>query len=263
MRAMTIAVVVLVGLAAGVSGHQSATGAIAGTVTDASGGVLPGVTIAVTGPSATKGVTNARGEYRFDNLSPGEYRLEATLPGFRPGRATLAVSAGVTTKHDVALRLGLLYIVDYVMPRDGVPGALREADVVAQIRLNRPVGVRVVNDAIIVTDHEATVVSVVKTDQPGIVPGASMRFAQEGAGTWVEDGYRAMGAEKPYGPGDSFVAFLRRNKDSTLTEYRGEAFMWPVKQGFVIPVYSAGASGLRAHMPVDEALAALRKLLTR
>jgi hypothetical protein len=246
------------------SAQQTQTGAIVGTVMDRSGGVLPGVTVKLAGPSVAKGITNARGEYRFDNLTPGEYRIEATLVGFRTGSATLTVSAGVATKSDVALRLGLLSIVDYVFPAGGVPAALREADVVAYIRLTRAVGVRVVNDAVIVTDHDVTVLSVVKADNPGIASGSSIRFAQDNSGRWAEDGYQAIGIERPYEPGESFVAFLMRHKDASLGEFRGAGYMWPVKQGFVIPLNPAGSlpPGLGPQMPLDECLTALRRLLT-
>ena len=245
------------------SAHQAQTGAIAGTVTDSSGGALPGVTITLVGPKSGKAVTNARGEYRIDDLIVGEYRVEATLPGFRKALATVAVKEGATTKADIPLRLGLFSIVDYAMPA-GVAEAIRESDVVAYVRLTVAAGVRIVNDAMIVTDHDATIESVVKADAASIVAGGSLRFAQDSAGQWVEPGYKATGWEAPYAPGDAFVAFLKRNRDETLGEYRGNAYMWRVKQGFVIPVNPVGPlpPGLRSSMPVDEALATLRKLLT-
>jgi hypothetical protein len=256
-----VAIAALLTLAVGAA-QQPQTGAIAGTVADRSGGVLPGVVITVTGPSVAKGVTNARGEYRIDNLLPGEYRLEASLPGFRSGGATVTVSAGATTKSDVGLRLGLLSTIHYALPQDGISGAVREADVIAHIRLTGIARTRLLNDSMIVTDHDSTVLAVVKADAPSIVPGASLRFAQDNAGEWSEPGYRDRGLEMPYRPGDSFLAFLRRNKDSSLGESWGEWYMWPVKQGFVvIESVNPLPAGLRSAMPIDEALAALRKLL--
>ena len=244
------------------SAQQPQTGAIAGTITDTSGGGLPGVTITLVGPKSGKAVTSATGEYRIDDLIVGEYRVEATLPGFRKGVATVTVQQGVTTKADIALRLGLLSIVDYIMPKDGVQGAVREAAVVAQIRLTGIARTRLAEgESLIVTDHDSTVLTVVKADAPGIVPGSALRFGQNNAGLWVEEGYRAVGLERPYSPGDSFVAFLMRDKDSSLREFRGEWYMWPVKQGFVVIETPGPLSGLRSPMPVDEALAALRKLL--
>src|SRR2546423_13997482 len=65
---------------------QLSSGAILGTVTDASGAVIPGVAITVTN-SGTKlvreAVTNESGNYRVDLVPIGNYQVEANLPGFR------------------------------------------------------------------------------------------------------------------------------------------------------------------------------------
>src|SRR5687768_15537672 len=65
---------------------QVTTGSILGTVKDASGGVLPGVSVVAinvdTNFSRTE-VTNERGEYSLRFLPPGTYRLEAELTGFK------------------------------------------------------------------------------------------------------------------------------------------------------------------------------------
>jgi hypothetical protein len=63
-----------------------ATAELAGRVTDASGAVLPGVTVTATqtdtGFTRTV-VTEAAGTYVMPNLPTGPYRLEASLQGFR------------------------------------------------------------------------------------------------------------------------------------------------------------------------------------
>jgi hypothetical protein len=63
---------------------QVQSGTIAGTVTDAQGGVLPGVTVSLTSTdrSATF-VTDGSGQYRFLNLPPGLYTLIFELAGFQ------------------------------------------------------------------------------------------------------------------------------------------------------------------------------------
>jgi hypothetical protein len=65
---------------------QASTGSIAGTVRDASGGVLPGVTIEASSPALIEKVrtvvTDDRGEYRIVELRPGTYTVTFTLPGF-------------------------------------------------------------------------------------------------------------------------------------------------------------------------------------
>ena len=73
----------LVAAALGVSLLHSQTGAIAGKVSDPSGGVLPGVTITARSEGRTQvAVTNEKGEYRLDQLQPGQYRIVTALNGF-------------------------------------------------------------------------------------------------------------------------------------------------------------------------------------
>jgi len=65
---------------------QSSNGTISGTVADATGAVVPGVTVTATN-NATGVVTtvqsNDAGVYNFASLLPGTYKVSATLPGFR------------------------------------------------------------------------------------------------------------------------------------------------------------------------------------
>ncbi|HEV3486884.1 MAG TPA: TonB-dependent receptor, partial [Vicinamibacterales bacterium] len=65
---------------------QVTTGSIVGTVRDASGGVLPGVSVTATNVDTNfsrSEVTNARGEYSVQYLPPGTYRVEVELSGFK------------------------------------------------------------------------------------------------------------------------------------------------------------------------------------
>ena len=65
---------------------QRTTGGVSGTVKDTSGAVLPGVTVAVSGPNIVgtqTSVTNGEGFYRFLNLPPGEYQVSFTMSGFK------------------------------------------------------------------------------------------------------------------------------------------------------------------------------------
>src|SRR5215467_3384244 len=91
---------------------QIANAVVTGIVTDAQGGVLPGVTITVR--NAESGVTRtivteADGRYRLGGLPPGRYNLTAELPGF----ATIEVK-------DVTLTLGLEYPRDFSMGVQGL-----------------------------------------------------------------------------------------------------------------------------------------------
>jgi hypothetical protein len=62
------------------------TSAIAGTVRDTSGAVLPGVTVEVASPALIErtrsSVTDGSGQYKVDALRPGVYSVTFTLPGF-------------------------------------------------------------------------------------------------------------------------------------------------------------------------------------
>ncbi len=64
-----------------------AQAALAGLVRDASGAVLPGVTVEAASPVLIEkvrlSVTDGTGRYTIPNLRPGAYRVTFTLPGFR------------------------------------------------------------------------------------------------------------------------------------------------------------------------------------
>ncbi len=102
------AVAVFLALAAGAAA-QTETGRITGVVTDATGGILPGVTVTAkaVGTGATRELTtDTAGQYVFANLPPGAYELSANLAGFNPGNAKVTVTVGgafnVDLKMDVA-----------------------------------------------------------------------------------------------------------------------------------------------------------------
>jgi len=82
------------------AGAQTLTGTILGHVADQQGGVLPGVTVTITGKTGSQTqVTDARGEFRFVGLEVGNYALKAELPGFR-------------AKEEPALDLGIGKTID-------------------------------------------------------------------------------------------------------------------------------------------------------
>jgi outer membrane receptor protein involved in Fe transport len=103
-------VFVLVGLSGASAASQALFGAVSGTVTDSSGGVVPGATVTVrnvdTGVTKTL-TTNEVGVYNATNLIPGAYQVEASLSGFKTAAVssiTLEVNANV--KVDVTLEVG-------------------------------------------------------------------------------------------------------------------------------------------------------------
>src|SRR5712691_11993954 len=65
---------------------QAETGNIAGVVRDASGAVMPGVTVEAASPALIEKIrvvaTDGQGLYKIVDLRPGTYTVTFTLPGF-------------------------------------------------------------------------------------------------------------------------------------------------------------------------------------
>src|SRR5499425_1378200 len=65
---------------------QSSNGTISGSIGDASGAVIPGVTVTATNNATgvvTSVLSNDAGVYNFASLLPGTYKVSAMLPGFQ------------------------------------------------------------------------------------------------------------------------------------------------------------------------------------
>ncbi len=85
---------------------QEQTGSIEGVVKDASGAVLPGVTVEARSPQAVgvnTAVTDAQGIYRFPALPPGEYTITARLQGFDAPKIQATIALGKLLKVDIAM----------------------------------------------------------------------------------------------------------------------------------------------------------------
>src|ERR1017187_6912796 len=79
-------VAALVGLTTTPSFAQT-TGSIFGTIVDAQGGVMPGVTVSASSPQlqgTRTAITDSTGTFRFPTLPPGTYSLKGALSGFQP-----------------------------------------------------------------------------------------------------------------------------------------------------------------------------------
>jgi len=87
-------------------------GELAGKVTDDQGGLLPGVTVTLSGPAVMgtqTAVTNERGTYRFPGVNSGTYTLRFELTGFAPlVRDGIVVPVRQTITVDAAMKLASL-----------------------------------------------------------------------------------------------------------------------------------------------------------
>jgi hypothetical protein len=87
--------------------------AISGTVRDASGAVIPGVTVEAASPALIEkvrvAVTDEAGRYSIVNLRPGTYAVTFTLPGFSTvKREGIELTASFTANVNVEMRVGTL-----------------------------------------------------------------------------------------------------------------------------------------------------------
>jgi hypothetical protein len=90
-----------------------AQSAIAGVVTDATGAVLPGVTVVAASPALIEKVRTAisdgSGRYRIQDLRPGTYTVTFTLPGFSTFvRDDVVLETNFTASINAQLRVGAL-----------------------------------------------------------------------------------------------------------------------------------------------------------
>jgi len=110
MRILVSTFLVLFLLIPVVAFPQAANGRITGTIADASGAVLPGVTVEVTNTAtgvAFSTVSTETGIYSAPNLPPGVYSISASLPGFKKyDRSGVSLAAAQTLKLDIPLEVG-------------------------------------------------------------------------------------------------------------------------------------------------------------
>ena len=95
------------------SAQGTSTATIAGVVKDASGAVLPGVTVEAASPALIENVrstvTDERGQYRLPELRPGMYTVTFSLPGFATlKREGLELRTNFTAQVDVELKVSQL-----------------------------------------------------------------------------------------------------------------------------------------------------------
>ncbi len=105
---IVVAAACLMLLPAAASGQTST---IAGTVKDASGAILPGVTVEVSSPALIEKVrtatTDGSGQYQITQLRPGTYIVTFTLPGFTVvKREGVELTSDFTATINADMRVG-------------------------------------------------------------------------------------------------------------------------------------------------------------
>ncbi len=112
MRGLRLGLAVAAFLCAGsfTASAQQGTSEIGGKITDAQGGVLPGVTVVVVNEDTglvREVTTGAGGHYLVSQIMPGRYRVSAKLTGFKGlDRRGILLAVGQTTTLDLTLEVG-------------------------------------------------------------------------------------------------------------------------------------------------------------
>ncbi|HEY6843078.1 MAG TPA: TonB-dependent receptor, partial [Thermoanaerobaculia bacterium] len=103
-----LSIVLAVLLMAPMFAFAQTTGDIQGTVTDQSGGLLPGATVEATSPNlqgSRTATSGADGHYRLVSLPPGQYRVTATLSGFASVQKNATVQLDSTATVNLQMKL--------------------------------------------------------------------------------------------------------------------------------------------------------------
>src|SRR5688572_3536337 len=155
---------------------------ITGDVVDATGQRIPGalVVLEATAGQRFETTANARGEFRFDRVAAGNYRLTATIVGFAATTADVTVEAGAPRSVTLALAIDALTSQITVMAPN--PQGYTAPRAAAATRLNvpiidTPVSVQVVPRRVI-EDQAALGLENIYTNVSGVTQSGNTLNAQ-------------------------------------------------------------------------------------
>lgn len=151
---------------------QTATGSFVGTVTDASGAVIPGATIVVTNRGTNRSVSvmsNEDGAYVVPLLNPGEYDFTVSKAGFKK-----AVRAAVTLQVDQRAA------VDFALPSGDISESVEvQASAPLLETASSSLGQVIDNEKIVGLPLNARGVFNLVALSPGVIPNQDSFFVQQ------------------------------------------------------------------------------------
>ncbi|MGE3190591.1 MAG: carboxypeptidase regulatory-like domain-containing protein, partial [Vicinamibacterales bacterium] len=170
LMATFVAVAMAVVMSAAVSAQIA--GGITGVVRDASGAVLPGVTITVTGPTLQResvtAVTGPDGAYRVPLVPAGTYEVTAELSGFQ-----------TQARQNVRVAINQQVVLDFALP---VAGVAETVQVTCEVPLVEVARSDVTNRVTTETIDALPLNGRNFVDLIGLVPGARPDPGQGGSG---------------------------------------------------------------------------------
>ena len=110
-RVLLLSLAVLAIFAGTARAQGRAEGSIAGTVTDETKAVLPGVTVTAVNPATgftREAVTDAEGKFNLVALPPASYEVTSSLVGFTSSKNTITVTVGAEQRLAISLKVGSL-----------------------------------------------------------------------------------------------------------------------------------------------------------
>ncbi len=132
-RSVSLALLLLLPMSAPLFA-QSNTTALSGTVTDATGAVVPGAKVSLASSASgtmQTATTQSRGEYSFEQIAPGKYTLRASYSGFSDQVEDIELLVATPLKLDLKLTVGTSEVVEVqtssLASIDSTDGALGKA----------------------------------------------------------------------------------------------------------------------------------------
>ena len=155
---------------------------LAGQVVDATGQRIPGAVVVLEGDGGPRRETtsNARGEFRFEPVAAGSYRLTAASVGF--AAATVPVTVDAAAPRPVTLALDIDALTSRITVMAPNPGGYQAPRAAAATRLNvpiidTPVSVQVVPSRVI-EDQAALGLEQIYTNVSGVTQSGNTLNAQ-------------------------------------------------------------------------------------
>lgn len=121
---------------------EESLGKIRGTVKDADGAIVSGVDVSLLLPNlavARKTVTDASGNFAFDNIEPGTYQVVVERTGFIPFRSAVQITPGDTKQLSITLEVNPLAESVTITAEAGQIASTRDVDTAVNVISERKI----------------------------------------------------------------------------------------------------------------------------